>query len=146
MSTFKEQTGPIKAFSETRPEFDWSKKPSNVTFQKWQASYGLLYFIEKNLIQGTGLLVGDPVSFEQFRLYGGAYERVARELLLTLPKLSQKKLYIGDRWGLLPGPHQEADAKRIGATFHRVEDASHFVMCDQPDAVAALVEEWASLH
>jgi pimeloyl-ACP methyl ester carboxylesterase len=130
----------LSEVSGSKAETDWSNRPSLGTFKAWVADYGSLYFRSANAERGRSMILDDPASSELFQLYGGVTKTLGKELLKLLPKVTFKKFFIGDRWGLLPGPHQEADAKRIGADFYLVEDASHFVMFDQPESVAQLIE------
>jgi pimeloyl-ACP methyl ester carboxylesterase len=116
----------------------WGKKQDDLNFAKWLSEYGELYFANP---EGKELILNDRVSANFFN--SNREEINNFELMLSkLSLISKMKLFIiGEEDKLLNAKFLEQDAKWGKFDFKSIENASHFVMFDQPDMVATYIEE-----
>lgn len=124
----------------SREECGWVDAPTLETLKAWLASYGDLYFAPGNIARGETLLLDDPSSVEAFQRYGKESRVLGAQVLTELPAHRIPRLCITDELGVFPWKGIEKEAVQLGASFNLVKDASHFVMFDQPERVAQLIE------
>lgn len=118
-------------------EIEWSKNQDNTSFSKWLSEYGELYF---NTPKGKGILQNDKVSARYFK--DNRSDVLDKETILSsLAQIGSKKVFIaGTDDKLLPASILEKDSHLGKFDFNQIEDASHFVMIDQPVMVAKVIE------
>ncbi len=119
----------------------WSEEKTLENMKAWFASYGLLYFSEKNLDKGRKLIFDDQMSLSLFLGLRTAVES-QNELLAFLKNSLIPKLFIAaenDR--LIPPFLLEKDAKAGSFEFHILKNAAHFMNLDQSEAIAELIED-----
>lgn len=123
-------------------ESAWEKTPNDSTFKKWLSSYGELYFSKENFDRGRDLILSDSTCFQSF--LDNREDVSQMELLLSKTSNNPiKKLFIaGEADALLPVETLKEEASRGGFSFEAVPNASHFVMFDQPESVAGLIEKY----
>lgn len=118
-------------------ESDWSQKQDDSSFAKWLSEYGVLYFTGP---KGKELLLKDKVSASFFK--DNRSDVLDKESMLeSLNRIKGKKLFIcGKDDKLLPPSVLKNDAQIGNFDFFEIENASHFVIVDQPEKVASLIE------
>ena len=123
-------------------ESAWGANPTDKTLAAWLSEYGPLYFSKETIDAGRELLAKDPVSSKFFRSNQPDTRRVGGILFTKVGSTKTRRLFIaGSDDRLIPSDQVEIDAKSAGFEFVAVPSASHFVMLDQPESVARLVEE-----
>jgi pimeloyl-ACP methyl ester carboxylesterase len=101
-----------------------------------------VYFTEAGRKEGARLLAAERPSA---RLYlDVSAELVGGKIPSAVPALAALKIpkvvIAGAEDGMVPAAILEADAAATGASFHRIDHASHFVHVDRPRDVARLLE------
>lgn len=123
----------------------WSDNPSDLTYTKYLAEYNDLYFSPHTLDMGRKMLLEDPAS-SAFSIANRSDASKAESLLECVCCLPIKKLFIsGKNDALLNLKDLEVDAEKGAFNFKVVENANHFVMFDQPEIVAGLIEEFCDI-
>lgn len=122
----------------------WERKPSDSTFRDWLSSYGGLYFSKGRQSEGAEMLGRDSCSHLLFQSLRAEARRLGT-LLSRLREWPGRKFFIaGSHDGLLPVEILKRDAEAGDFAFAPVADASHFVMFDQPETVARLIESFCA--
>ncbi len=125
----------------TAAEKKWRERPSDSSLAEWLAEYGELYFSQAKLVAGQEMLKHDPVSHRLFLSLRQDAEQM-EPLLDALASWSGKKLFLaGENDTLLPAEALRADSTGGGFAYHSIPGAHHFVMFDQPESVAGVIEE-----
>ena len=123
-------------------EKKWSETPNDSNYSNYLSEYNELYFSPHSLESGRKLLLEDKGS-SAFSLANRADASKMEILLDKMNSLSIKKLMIaGKDDGLLNLNDLDEDSARGGFSFSVVNSANHFVMFDQPEIVAGLIEEF----
>jgi len=119
-------------------ESNWLVNGDDLSFSKWLAEYGNLYF---KISSGKELILGDKVSSLFFK--DNRSDALNKDLMLPfLQKTKKRKIFIcGTNDELLPPNILKKDAELGGFDFFEIDNASHFVTYDQPEKVASLIEE-----
>jgi len=122
----------------------WERAPSDASFRDWLSRYGGMYFSKNKEADGARLLARDVCSHQLFQSLRAEARRLGT-LLSRLKEWRGRKFFIaGNHDGLLPVEVQKRDAALGGFSFAPVADASHFVMFDQPETVAGLIESFCA--
>ncbi len=119
-------------------ESQWNETQDDKSFAKWVSEYGILYF--KNP-KGKSLLLNDKVSAQFFK-DNRSDAQYLESLMTSLAQKNGKKIFISgadDR--LLMSENLKKDSDLGKFEFYEIQNASHFVMFDQPERVANLIEE-----
>lgn len=135
----KHMTEELRSASDT-----WDQSPSRVSLANLYASYGVLYFSPESVERGRELLSGDQVSVELFTRLLPVMSRRTPDIDFTgiLRSLPIKKyLFAGEVDLMLPPKTLRSDAEAAQCGFFEIQGAGHFITFDQPEAVAALIEE-----
>ncbi len=120
----------------------WEAKPSDTSMAEWLSLYGGLYFERTKTQEGRDLIANDPCSHKLFLALRGEARKLGG-LLSELRAWTGKKLLIaGSHDGLLPVELLRREARENEFGFQEIPAASHFVMFDQPDAVADSIEKY----
>jgi pimeloyl-ACP methyl ester carboxylesterase len=115
--------------------------PSDLNFARWLSEYGELYFHPSKIEAGRKMLLADEMSAKLFTACRGDAPRLA-PILTELSHWRAKRLFIAPEGDvLLSRSHLQAEVEEAGFDYRVVKDAHHFVMFDQPEAVARLIEE-----
>lgn len=124
-------------------ETNWEKHPSDETLAGWLSEYGILYFAKSSVDTGRAMLSKDPASSKFFKANQPDTRRLGAELLAKIAPTGIPRILIaGAEDRLLPGSQLEADVSPAGFQFSEVAGAGHFVMFDQSESVARLIEEF----
>ena len=122
-------------------EREWREHPSDSSLAEWLSEYGDLYFSHSKLAEGQKMLKRDPVSHSLFLSLRNDAGRM-EPLLDSLASWNGKKLFLaGEQDALLPTEALRAETTGSGFIFRIIPRAHHFVMFDQPDVVAGVVED-----
>jgi len=125
-------------------ESTFLKSPTDQNLSAWFASYGRLYFAGHSIAQGTAMLRAGPSVAHAY--LGATKEGASQEHLLEkLRKISIPRILIAGQEDLLfPIDAAEAEAKRGGFEFSRIDNAGHFVVFDQPNKVQTVIAKFIS--
>lgn len=125
-------------------EARWEKNPSEDSFREWLSECGKVYFADSNLAAGSEMLMGDRCSYEQYLALRPEARKIG-DLLDRIKRWNGAKLFVaGAVDGILPAGSLKKDADAGGFSFAAVPNASHFVMFDQPEAVAGVIEKFCA--
>lgn len=123
-------------------EKNWSDSPTDTTFANWLSEYAELYFSQHTLESGMLLMSSDPVS-SKFYLDNRSDTSRLESIQVKLKGKAISKLFIaGANDGLLNLNDLKEDAANGDFDFQQVNNANHFVMLDQPESVASLIESF----
>ena len=118
----------------------WIERPSDQTFRQWLEAYQGCWFASHSRNKGKKLMASDPVS-AQFYIDNEDDIYKNESLLKVVSKLKTRKVLIaGEDDRTLSWEQLKADAALGNFEFISVQNASHFVMVDQPEIIARIVE------
>jgi pimeloyl-ACP methyl ester carboxylesterase len=118
----------------------WNESPNDQTFREWLEIYDGLYFAPHSIEKGRQLMKNDAVS-AQFFLDNRSDGNGKESLLTAIAKWKGKKLFIaGENDGLLSVHDLRQDAAQGRFEFISIKNANHFVMVDQAEVTATLIE------
>lgn len=122
-------------------EKSWNEGADDQAFRGWLKVYEGLWFAPHSLEKGRRLMASDPVS-AQFFLDNRGDINDKEPLLKAVSKWRGRKLFVaGEDDGLLSCEDLKEDAALGNFDFVSIKGANHFVMVDQLNAVANLIEE-----
>lgn len=124
---------------------DFERNPTQKTFNRMLSQYGTLYFTANNVARGSEMIQNDQSSAMSFIHLLPVISR--REPFVDFVGILRaftglKVMIAGGDDVLFSQDTLSADAQSIGAQFEVVNGAGHFVMFDQPEAVARLIEQF----
>lgn len=127
-------------------ENDFESSPTDKNFSKWLSLYGEMYFAPHNSEKGKLLLLNDPSSAKGYLNNTGDSKKM-EPMLKKLAELNMSKLFIaGKEDGLINISDLEKDASHGNFIFKAINNANHFVMFDQPEQVARVIENFIATN
>jgi hypothetical protein len=127
------QTKELKA-----AEDNWLNKYSEISFKKWLASYGDLYFSEKNQ---ENLILDDDTSY-RFFLESKKFSFNFEEIKSKISKSNIMKIYaIGDKEMLLDREQSKIDAIDLSFEFYELKGNAHFINKNGSQLIDAILKK-----
>lgn len=127
-------------------EEEFERSSTDKTFANWLAEYGELYFAPHSQESGRMLMANDPCSVKSF-LHNTNDSKNMELLLGKISELGIKKLFIAaSEDGLINKSDLKNDATRGLFEFLEINNANHFVMLDQAEIVASVIEKFIATN
>lgn len=121
----------------------YDREQTDENYAELLAAYGPMYFSAQNVAKGSEILRADKVSAKSFENILPALSRNSENIDFVglLKKVVFPKLFIAGAEEVIFTPAALAsDAMGADCRFEVIQQASHFVTFDQPEAVAGLIE------